>query len=239
MFGRRIYIQANSLRMLCLSDVAACELILSAVVGVSTKKIMYNRLVQDGRLLAGLDDDGEARILEMIDDLPCASLSAVLANMTIIPVVNGAQKGSVAPEPVLRPNEEVAASCFDDNYYTFATSAGAANRMYEDNEPIKNLRRMLAEDPSHEMVSDLTLVRGDRLLWRSQSFESLAERKSSQIPLEVMRSLAEKSIASVRQAVDELMENELPSILPESYMEIVRDDLRNSIGDAARPLAVG
>ncbi|MEM1009895.1 MAG: hypothetical protein AAGJ35_12935 [Myxococcota bacterium] len=212
---------------------------MSAVVGVSTKKIMYNRLVQDGRLLAGLDEDGESRILEIIDDLPCVSLSEVLADVSFLPVVNGAQKGSLTPAPVLRANEEIVASCFDDNYYTFATSSDAANRMYEDNEPIKNLRRMLEEEPSHELVADLTLVRGNRLLWRNQSLESLADRKNEQVPSEVVRSLAEKSVASVRRAVDRITKGDLPLILPQSYIEIVRDDLLDSIGDAIRPLTVG
>jgi len=234
MSSRRVYIHAHSLKQICLSDRRAGEEILSAMIGVGVKKRLFNRLVQDGQILLGLPEDILAPVQQRIGSLDGTSLSNTLKRLHYFPATNGKTLNAVSAVALFNADEEVVASCFDDNYYTFATDRAAADRMYADHVPIKDLRRLLAEAPDDPRVFDLTLVRGNRLVMMPNAVPASA--KSERLTPGDLQYLAHSAQRAVTSCVEVLF-NELDrAIFPDDYLGLIRDNLLESIGESARPL---
>ena len=235
MCSRRVYVHAHSLKQVCLSDRHAGEEILSAVIGVGVRKRLFNRLVQDGQILLGLPADALAPLQRRIGELDGTSLSRTLKRVHHYPVTDGKSLHGVAPEPLFRRDEEVAASCFDDNYYTFATDRAAADRMYADHEPVKELRRLIAQTPDDPRVADLVLVRGDRLVLMPGA-ASAPHAPCERLKPGDLKHLARSAQHKVTTLAESLLQDLDPAMFPDSYLGLIRDNLLESIGDSARPL---
>ncbi|MCB1409419.1 MAG: hypothetical protein H6899_10745 [Rhodobacter sp.] len=231
MSSRRVYVHAHSLQQVCLSDRCAGEEILSALIGVGVKKRLFNRLVQDGQMLLGLPEDRLDAIRRRIVDLDGTNLTRTLRRLHHYPALHGRTRSNTPLEPLFRDGEEVVASCFDDNYYTFATDWPAAERMYADHVPIKDLRRLLTDSPDDPRVADLTLVRGNRLVLTPQD-DRIGERLTPVDLRHVARS-AQKRVSGLAEGFLEDLDR---SLFPDSYLGLIRDNLLDSIGDSARPL---
>lgn len=72
-----------------------------------------------------------------------------------------APKARRAFKRLLERNESIVATCMDAEYYTFATSAAAADRMFQDTIPLSEVRRRIAEDDAE--YRDVTLLSGECL----------------------------------------------------------------------------
>lgn len=235
MSSRRVYIHSHSLKQICLSDRRAGEEILSAMIGVGVKKRLFNRLVQDGEMLLGLSTEMLAPVQQRIGDLDGTNLSRTLKRLHHIPAINGRSLNNTPAEPIFRADEEVVASCFDDNYYTFATDRAAAERMYDDQVPIKDLRRLMTEAPEDPRVSDLTLIRGNRLSMMPAAAPVPAQPCERLRPGD-LKHLARSAQTAVTSRVDALFRDLDRTVFPESYLSLIRGALVDSIGDSARPL---
>lgn len=236
MTSRRVYVHAHSLKQVCLSDRKAGEEIIAAMIGVGVKKRLFNRLVQDGQLLLGLDEDALVPVRTRITDLDGTNLSRTLKRVRVQPVLNGRTRQHTPWVPLIGPHEEVAASCFDDNYYTFATDWPAAERMYADHVPIKELRRLIAEAPEDPRVDDLTLVRGNRLTLLPADAELAPQPQHERLTSGDLHHVARSAQRKVTELADAFLRDLDRSLFPDSYLGLIRDNLLDSIADSARPI---
>jgi hypothetical protein len=113
---------------------------------------------------------------------------------------------------VLHSDESVVATCYDSNYYTFATTDAAAIRMYEDNDSLRNVKRLMREEGANK---DLTLVKGNRLVLLSSEFgigpgtlrryrehTGSNSRLNSDAIRDMKKQIAEDTMSDVKLAVD-------------------------------------
>jgi hypothetical protein len=236
MSSRRVYVHAHSLKQVCLSNRKAGEEIIAALIGVGMKKRLFNRLVQDGQILLGLDEGALTPVRSRITDLDGTNLSRTLKRIHYRPAANGRTRDSVAPRPLFAAAEEVVASCFDDNYYTFATDWDAAERMYADHVPIKDLRRLQTEDPAHPDVADLTLVRGNRLVLQDPAAADPETAPCDPLSPRDLRSVAQSAQSRAAELTDGFLMGLDRALFPETYVGMIRDNLIESIADSARPI---
>jgi len=238
MSSRRVYVHAHSLKQVCLSDRKAGEEIIAAMIGVGVRKRLFNRLVQDGQMLLGLDEETLVPVRMRIGDLDGTNLSRTLRRVRYQPVLNGKTRQDTPWIPLFDTGEEVVASCFDDNYYTFATDWDAADRMYADHVPIKELRHLMAQQPADPRVADLTLVRGNRLTLTAIEPPNPAERAphSERLTPRDLQHVAQSAQGKVSALAESLLHDLDRSLFPDAYLGLIRDNLLESIADAARPI---
>ncbi|MCB1395572.1 MAG: hypothetical protein H6898_07320 [Rhodobacter sp.] len=238
MSSRRVYVHAHSLKQVCLSDRKAGEEIIAAMIGVGVKKRLFNRLVQDGQMLLGLDEETLVPVRMRIGDLDGTNLSRTLRRVHFQPALNGKTRQGTPWTPLFGADEEVVASCFDDNYYTFATDWDAADRMYADHVPIKDLRQLLAQQPEDPRVADLTLVRGNRLSLTAVAPGSGADcaPHCERLTPRDLRHVAQSAQGKVSALTESLLSDLDRSLFPDAYLGLIRDNLLESIADAARPI---
>jgi hypothetical protein len=103
--------------------------------------------------------------------------------------------------PVLRPGEEIVDTCFQDDYYTFATGPEAAKRMFRDRVPMGKLKARV--DSGKE--PDLTIItRKGRLVQADQVGANLAA--VDPIDLETARDIDTALLRKTRLGWDALVE---------------------------------
>ena len=231
MKGRRIYIHAYSFRELCLSSAEARVEVLECLVAVSIRKMMHNRIVQDGSSL-GLLSAQQAHIAAgLVDRMEMCSVSSTLSKIGL-----AGRKASSAlhAAPLLQLGETVEASCFDDNYYTFATDRSAAEAMYRDQEPIATLRQRKLRAPSDPSVSDLTLIKGKALLWRpdlGKPGEASAEFRNKQGAREsdLMASAADMAIEKGQRSLETLFDDLTTTCGPNALFTSVAAGMKKTL----------
>ncbi|GAB4267622.1 MAG: hypothetical protein Kow0013_17690 [Pararhodobacter sp.] len=242
MSGRRVYVHAHSLRALCLSDRQAGEEIIGALIGVGVKKRLFNRLVQDGRIVLGLDEGALEPVRCQISDLDGTNLTRVMRRVLYRPAVNGQSRAATPARPLFERDEDIVASCFDDNYYTFATDRDAADRMYADRVPIKDLRRLMAEAPDDPRVADLTLVRGKRLSLAPHPDPEIAPvraRLNERLTPPDLEAVARSAQARAASLTERFLGGLDRALFPEPYLGMIRESLIESLADSARPVWSG
>ena len=238
MDGRRFYIHAYSLKMTCMSSLVAAEQILSALVGVGVKKMLYNRIVQDGILLHGLGDEVVQQTVNSINQLGSIGLTEVFHKVGHFPVVDGQSKNQDLALAILDPKEEIVASCFDDNYYTFATGNLAASKMYADQVPIKELRNLAISSPDDPRVMDLTLIRGDRLVWADNGKFPHLHSKSEATALKAadLKQVARQATNKAAILVEQFFTDLDGSFFPPDFIKGIQANIVDAIGGSADPI---
>lgn len=160
--GRRIYIHERTLDWLALSSPIAAQRVIGLQQSAQARKILHHRVEQAVEL--GVFRSALARaVSDRVDDLTIGSFTSLLRSIGFRP-----PERREAFETVLGDDEEVAATCFEDGYYTFATDGASARRMYADHEPLKQLRNRIRSGIG---PCDLTIIKGRALAFVIDSIE--------------------------------------------------------------------
>lgn len=153
---RRIYIHKGSFETLARQGEKLSWLSSLALMNVRLAKIVHHHLEQGEEL--GLVRPGVAAVYASpIARARDESLTSLFTRVGYRP------KLPYRPEPllpVLQPDEKVVDTCFQDGYYTFATGAAAAARMFADRVPMPKLKNSIA---SGQGPHDLTIISGNNL----------------------------------------------------------------------------
>lgn len=160
--GRRLYIHAYSFRSLCLESECARPVIMECLVSVAIRKMIFNRVIQDGMGTIYHEPDEAQMIETLLGKLNMSTATAALQRISHARRLPG---GGLSFFQLLGPDEEIEGTCFHDNYYTFATSTQAVEAMYRDMEPIAELRSRLQRPEPEPDIADIMLIRGDTLVW--------------------------------------------------------------------------
>lgn len=155
--GRRVYIQERALEFLAYTSADTAQHVFRALASIFIKKTVYHHVLEDGVLLGVFDRDQATRFLEQLDLQWLDTATSLLQSIGYRP--NDPQE-RYHFYPVLETDEVVAATCYDVQYFTFATTPLAAKRMYADNESIRKLRN---DEHIKSNNTDLTLIKGRAL----------------------------------------------------------------------------
>lgn len=156
--GRRIYIHTQSFRQLTSVSAAASQIVLNGLMPIPAVKLAHHRFSMDGVSLGIVTEQFADSIMGALDKKWGQSITECLRAICYRPRQSGKPHRWTR---VLCPNESVVATCFDSDYFTFATTEAAADRMYRDVEDMGEVRRLLhVRDPRY---ADLTLIHGDSL----------------------------------------------------------------------------
>ena len=152
--GRRVYIHEESFATLALQVGGIGEQLYCALSRVAAIKAVHHHLVQDGVMLRRIAAERAEPVLQAIMECWSQDISRVLRRIGYWPVEPQRRYDFF---PLLETFETVAASCYDAQYFTFATTPKASVRMFKDTEKIRDLRRSLREGKGEP---DLTLIKG-------------------------------------------------------------------------------
>jgi hypothetical protein len=154
--GRRIYIHKGSFEDLARQNEQLAWHVSLALFNVRVAKVAHHHIEQ-GQDLGSVRPQVAQTFMSPIVAARDESLSTLFTEVGYRP------KLPYRPErllPILRLGETVVDTCFQDGYYTFATGAEAAARMFEDREPMPSLKNSLA---SGKGPHDLTIISGNSL----------------------------------------------------------------------------
>lgn len=154
--GRRLYIHKDSFEKLAARTPETANSIYSALAAVPVVKLAFHDL-HDAADLGEIPRSLADRLTTDIARRWYSDASRVLRQIVYQP----AGKASPPASPLLQPTECICATCFDSDYYTFATSDDAARRMYADVLDITQVRRRLRDGDKE--YADLCLISGDTL----------------------------------------------------------------------------
>lgn len=193
--GRRIYVHENALASLARQDPEAATLVVDTLAQIALGKALFHRIEQDGVALGAVTPETARRLGTAVDGDGAEVASRCLHAIAVKPA-----KGAAPPAPLLAPDERVAATCYFDRYYTFATSPEMADRMYKDSHSVAEIRRLRRRGEGYQ---DLVLLRGPRLvLWRRSDGEHgpLSREESTRLK----SAAREKLRAELRRLLDGL-----------------------------------
>lgn len=157
MEGRRIYIHEESFSHLAMQSIQAAKLIYSALCHATILKILHHNILMDGLRLSYISKESATSFLSIIENKWSDNISSALKKIGYRPQQPQYRHGFY---PVLLASEKITATCYDVQYYTFATSYQAAKRMYMDVENIQHVKHNLFEKNKY---SDLILIKGHSL----------------------------------------------------------------------------
>ncbi len=159
--GRRIYIHEFSFRHLCRCSPEASRLVQTALLRSSAVKMLNRHFVEDGVLSGVVQQEKADSFLADLARDTGGDLTNCFRRLGFHPSLP-AQRNNLFP--LLAADEVISASCFEDGYFTFATNAAAAKRMFDDNVPMKALRASLLE-ADFDPFPELLLLRGRCLVY--------------------------------------------------------------------------
>jgi hypothetical protein len=151
-FGRRIYVHEFSFQQLAARCPSHRHQILVSLASAWTKRIVGHHL-EAASDIGAVDQRAAQEISDFLHQW-WASQTAQLFRRIAHRLPSGERR------PLLTQDEDLVATCFESGYYTFATSALAAQRMFDDHEPLHELYASLSSGNGPE---DLEMIRGDRL----------------------------------------------------------------------------
>ena len=216
--GRRIYIHEGSLARLARQDREAARHIYEALARVSVLKILHHQVLQDGIYLGWISREGAQQLSQALEPKGSEAITRCLHS------IGYRTESRTEPLPLLGSKEEVVASCYFDQYYTFATDEETADQMYRDLKPMVEVRKLRE---SGEGYQDLLLINGSR----SASLEFLGRKKKRTKGL-----FSEPEAAKVRMEALGAVRRELTKtieLVPLNGKErsFVLDSLQNALGE--------
>lgn len=212
--GRRLYIHQDSFFDLANQSEENARLVYGALASIPVVKLAFHDLSQDAVYLTKeLTLNDAERLTTAISKRWYSSITNVLRKVAIR---NVSRLPNSLPTPLLNNDEWVRATCFDDNYYTFATSEEAAKRMFTDMVKMSEVRRMVRE--GHEAYLDLTLVKGRNLILIPEHSISGAKE-----PLATMIVGADH-LSDIKQGVAETFEKDLRNLVAETMQEMSNNE---------------
>jgi len=168
--GRRIYIHEGSLARLARQNRESARLIYETLARVSVLKILHHRVLQDGVQFRRISSEGAQRLADALEPKGSSPATSCLHS------IGYRTEPKREPQPLLGSGEEIVASCYFDQYYTFATDEVMAIQMYRDLKPMVEVRK---QRESGEGYQDLLLING----WRSTPLEFLGRKKKNKTVL--------------------------------------------------------
>jgi len=157
---RRIYVHDEAFRCGC--DRASSEWtdeLVPALAACQAWRIAYHH-VSGATEIGMVDQDAARAVLRELRPRLMDVLDRALRN-TGVRAINSGREGNRITR-MLREDESINATCFDSGYWTFATGSEAAERMYGDHEPLRQLASRVANGDGPE---DLTLLRGNSVCY--------------------------------------------------------------------------
>lgn len=156
--GRRIYIHEDSLVALTAQSHEAANLILRmAARNVALKFVRH--IEQDAALLGAVYLARAQYLVATIEQLWSENASNAL-KLVGFRLADPRLRDDI--HPVLNEDEQIVATCYFSNYFTFATGDKAAESMFADTNDIATLKRIMQEGGGY---SDLTLINGTNLVF--------------------------------------------------------------------------
>lgn len=155
--GRRIYIHTYSLCALARQDRPMALWVTQVLARIRAARIVQHHLIDQASHLGILSADISLKIHSFCSPAWAAELTQLLRAVGYRPSVPRDRSAFLR---VLDQEEEAVMSCYDQGYYTFATSESAAERMFSDVEPISQLAASLKAGTGPK---DLVLIRGQCL----------------------------------------------------------------------------
>lgn len=155
--GRRLYIHETSFEELARQGSKAAAMTYDALLGVPVLRLLPHDIEQEAVGTHGFRKEAAAEVCSVVSTRWSARLTAFLRNAAVVNSSNNIQA-------LLATEESVVATCFDANYFTFATTPQAATRMYQDVLKISLVRR--AVSAKGDAYRDLTLIKGPKLSLR-------------------------------------------------------------------------
>jgi hypothetical protein len=161
--GRRIYIHQHTFRNLIERETAAAHVVFNALLRTKIAKMVHRYIVEDG-VAFGLVETGRA--IEIDAKIKRGFEPSLTRALQQLGYRSPMPQDRNAIKAVLDVCEEVVASCYEDGYFTFATSDSAASIMYDDKEKMSALRQKVNQGLSE----GLTIIKGRNLVLIKQEF---------------------------------------------------------------------
>jgi hypothetical protein len=152
--GRRIYIHQTTFRSLALQRRDIAEWVTRVLGSIRAARVVHHHLVDQAMNYGLMEESVSKRAVRPFENFWKQDLTALLRAVGHRPSV---PRNRSLFEPVLTGTEQVVASCFDEGYYTFATTSAAADRMFSDSAPMSELVRDLSAGSG---PTDLVIIRG-------------------------------------------------------------------------------
>jgi hypothetical protein len=208
--SRRFYVHSLSFRTLCERSPGAASLLFPALCLFAVRKLLHSHFLEDGQLLGYIKEEQVATINEAIAMLESDKLTHVFRHIGMFSTVGGRRD----LKPLLSHDEQVANTCFDGAYFTFATDHASADRMFSDGLPIKQLIACIALDPNDQAVADLTIVRGRKLVFLdSESIGGMVLDKKAYVqrswtlPIVSVQNIKAAAISETRASLNNFFSN--------------------------------
>ena len=150
--GRRVYIHKGAFEDVATRSKRSAYDTSRVLAKVRLAKAVHHHLVDNGVELGAVRSEVVDAILPLTVGERSGDVSRYLRRLTYTPKLPWREYPRL---PVLLPDEEVADTCYQDGFYTFATGPGAAERMFEDRVPMPELKESIA---SGKGPDDLTII---------------------------------------------------------------------------------
>jgi hypothetical protein len=181
-------------------------------------KAIHHQIEQDGVMLGIFSPQAARKLVQTLESKWPDAASDCLRSVS----VRTDRSGGPALEAILDEGEAIKATCYFDNYYTFATEPEAASRMYRDTLDIAEIAKRKSEGSDYQ---DLTLIKGSQLV----SPQGEPGRKSSRLTEAEASGIRMKVLSKVRQEATSASE---PLPLSAKERAFFQDRLESALGVA-------
>jgi hypothetical protein len=128
------------------------------LVALPVIKLVHHDLVEEG---VAIDQFDESRAMALEEAIGMRWFDEITHAFRRIGVRPSARSGKYAVTSLLELDESIVATCLDSNYYTFATTDRAAERMYSDVLRLSKVWQLVRQRT--DAYRDLTMVKGRHL----------------------------------------------------------------------------
>lgn len=221
--GRRLYIHEHSFEILAHSSEIAAGRVYRILCQIIGCKILHHHLTETAIPL-GLVSPAKAEkaessvVLRWMDEI-----TTRLREIGFRPLFSG---DTHSFRPLLAAEERIAATCYDVQYYTLATSPAAAERMYADTSDIQLVKRAVRQKSSE---LDLTIVKGRSLAFidatrgvgdrQAQRYRELFGKPAT-IPVEQLNAAKIEAAQSAVHEIDSALAAAFTHPTPSEYRVI-------------------
>lgn len=206
-FGRRIYINEESLAYLAASNFENANKIFSSLAPVAALKAAHHHLEQaiEFELLV---PSLAKQIMKEITEHWGHKITDLLSSLVYRPKLPHYDQDIL---PLLQSGEKVFATCYDVNYYTFSTSMLAAVRMYEDVDDIQLVKKSVREGTDNQ---DLTIIRGHCLAFINPELGTGRSKAKAYIDqLKYVKGVEKSTLIALKEEIQQKVRDELSNIV--------------------------
>jgi hypothetical protein len=176
--GRRIYIHQRSFGEAAAASERWGYQASLALSAVRTAKIAHHHIVENGVTIGAVRAEVAQMLVAPIAESRSSLVGGLLRKTGHRPNIPYRQERLL---PVLFPGEEIVNTCFQDDYFTFATSPDAAERMFADREPMRELRANIGAGRGPH---DLTIISGKLTPLRHDVFDMPVLDKAGRVQID-------------------------------------------------------